>query len=150
MVGIHPLFNFLTEHFMRKHLFYFILFINLFHTGFIYGQVKQNVDDLKKQFAIANSDTARFKILDRITTNYLWYANQTDSSLLYATAELQLGSKINQPFYLAESYINLGWYLMNRGSIDLAIDLFTKAIHLAQEYHFPTLLIKAYHALSIT
>jgi len=121
---------------MRKHKLHIILILLLFKANVSLCQQKQNVDELKKQLATAGTDTAKFRILDLLTTDYLWYADQTDSAYIYAKAEWEMANKLNQPFYLAEAYLNSGWWLGLTGNVGAAVEQFTKAKHLAEENHF--------------
>ncbi|HEX4851148.1 MAG TPA: hypothetical protein VFV08_10095, partial [Puia sp.] len=135
---------------MGKHCPCLILAILLFKANVIFSQQKQNVYELKKQLTEARADTVRFRILDLIATDYLWYADQTDSAFSYASAEMEMAGKLNQPLYTAEAYLNSGWWFTSTAAFGTAIELFTKARHLAEENHFNTILVKAYQALCVS
>lgn len=134
---------------MKKHLVHSILILLLLTAKPSFGQQKQNVNELKKQLATAVEDTTKFKILDRLTTDYLWYADQIDSAQFYVLAESGMAFKLNQPRYLAESYVNLDWYFMLRGNLEAAIGKFTIAAHLSEENKLYSTLIKAYQAFTV-
>ncbi|PWT72116.1 MAG: hypothetical protein C5B59_16625 [Bacteroidetes bacterium] len=133
---------------MRKHWVYFISL--LFIANFSFSQVKQDVDELKKQLIESATDTAKFRIYEMLTTDYLWYADQSDSAGFYAMDEFKMAQRLNQPIYLAESYVNLGWYFGIIGDQGKNIEYLTKAVHLSEDNKCFSVLMRACQALCIT
>jgi len=99
----------------------------------------------KKKLAAATNDTTRSYLAGKLG---LFYEGiNTDSSLKYGRASLQLAEKSGYPHYISRALAGLSGILRQQGKFVEALDVLYKALAIAQQHDFKEDIARSYRRL---
>lgn len=106
---------------LEKTILAFLL--SFFCNTYLDASENQNIDSLVCELYTIKNDTDRLNVLDYLSTNH----PNVDSTIRYATMELDLAQKLNDPYKRANSLRCLGWAHCFDNEIDLAYEYTSRA-----------------------
>ncbi|MEO7080766.1 MAG: tetratricopeptide repeat protein, partial [Flavobacteriales bacterium] len=109
-------------------LFYLLLVILGLHA--VKGQEVSLVPGLLEEFRSARADTARARLLGKISFNQI--NTNLDSAKLTGEQALALATRINDPKALCDAHHSLGWLAATQGDLDSAEVHMNKALALSR------------------
>ena len=113
------------------------LFIALI-CGFGFAQNRQEIDSLKHELAIAKHDTSRVLLMSTLGVRYR--LSKPDTALKYAQQSLTLAKQIKFLEGQARALNYLGFTYRELGDLPKALDSFLKALKIAEDNQFTSLI----------
>src|SRR5690606_2965976 len=123
---------------MKKAILVFILFLSPFLWRGAGGKVSaQNqgqteIDSLQVQLSKAKEDTAKVKILNRMSEQSCW-SGDYDTALQYANSALALAKKHRFQKGEIKAYNNIGLIHTSQGNFDEALKNYTTSLKISQK-----------------
>ena len=114
---------------MKKHFIFSILLAVASHT--VLAQTRKEIDDAKRELAVAENDTSRVLILAELCDLY----RSTDSAQQFGQKALTLAQKINFPKGKARALTNYGGAFYDVGNYPKALGMLLDAVQIAEDNH---------------
>jgi two-component system NtrC family sensor kinase len=98
------------------------------------------LDELKQ----ATNEQIRLRIMDSLSMYYLYFSTQTDSSLFYSDASINIAFPLEDKRYLILAYARRANYFWQKTNLKAALENSFQGIQLSKEYRIPDYLSTHY------
>jgi signal transduction histidine kinase len=106
---------------------------------------QETINFLLNELKQATNDQIRLRIMDSLSMFYLYFSTQTDSSLFYSNASINLAFPLEDKRYLILAYARRANYFWQKTNLKAALESTFQGIQLSKELSIPDYLSTHYN-----
>ena len=123
--------------------------ILVFVLSTLFANAQQNIiDSLRHELSTAQSDTAKFSILDSLAIYYLYFTTKQDSAFVYINETINNAFPLDDKSHLILGYARMGLYFDFTANYKSALAISLKGVKLSQQYNIPYYLSALYYNIA--